>query len=59
MDISNTFINNTNLLILNLYISGPGYLEEGVSCFTEIIMENKVQEIAEKPKVSNFKEEKK
>ena len=59
MDISNTFINNADLLRLDLYISRSDYLKEEVSCFTEIIIENKVQEIVKKLKVSDSKEEKK
>ena len=59
MDISDTFINNTNLLRLHLHILGLNYLEEGVSQFMEVITEDKVQKIVEKRKVSNSKEEKK
>ena len=59
MDISDTLINNANFSRLDLYILGPGSLKEGVSRFTEIITEDKVLEIAEKPEVSNSKEENK
>ena len=59
MDISDTFINDADLSRLDLYISEPDYLEEEVSCFTEVITEDKVQEIAEKPEIFNSEEEKK
>ena len=59
MDISNTLINNANLLRLDQHILRPGYLEKGVSRFTEVIMEDKVQEIVEELEVSDSKEEKK
>lgn len=58
-DINDTFINDANLLKLGLHILGLGYLEERVSRFIEVIMEDEVQEIVEKLEVSNFKEEKK
>lgn len=58
-DISDIFINNANLSKLDLYISGAGYLEEGVSCFTEITIKGKIQEIAEELEISDSKKEKK
>lgn len=59
MNISNTLINDANLLRLDLYILGPSYLKEGVSCFIKVITEDKVQDIAEEPGISNSKNEKK
>ena len=59
MDINDTLINDANLLKLDLYISEPGYLEEGVSYFMEVITEDEVQEIAKEPEVSDSKEKKK
>lgn len=59
IDISNTLIDNANLSRLDLQILGPGYLKEGISHFTEVITEDKVQEIAEESEVSNSKKEKK
>ncbi len=58
-DISDTPINDTDLSRLDLHILGRSYLKEGISRFTEVTTEDKVQEIAEKPEVSNSQEEKK
>lgn len=58
-DISNDLINDTEFSKLDLHISGLGYLKEEISRFKEVIIENEIQEIAEKPKVSNFEEKKK
>ena len=59
IDISKTFINYANLSRPDVYILGPGYLEEKISCFTEVIIKDEIQEIAEEPKISNSKEKKK
>ena len=59
MDISATLINDTNLSRLDLHILGPGYLEEKISSLTEVITEDKIQEITKKPEVSDSKEKKK
>ena len=58
-NISNIFINDTNLSKLNLHILRLSYLEEDISYFMKEITKDKVQEIAEKLNVSNFEEEKK
>lgn len=44
---------------LDLHILGPDYLEIGVSCFTQVITEDKVQEIAGESGVCDSKEKKK
>lgn len=62
MDISNAYINGEKLASLELKISGAGYLEKSLFCFTKISTEfnNKVEADAKELKpVSNFKEEKK
>ena len=59
MDISDTLIDDANLSKLDLRISKLDYLEEKVSRFTEVITKDKVQKIAEEPKVSNFEKKKK
>lgn len=57
-DISDTPINDTDLSKLDHHISGSDYLKEGVFCFTEVITEYKVQDIAKELEVSNSEEEK-
>ena len=59
MDISDTLIDDAILSRLDLHISEPEYLEEKVSRFTEVIMEDKVLEITKEPEVSNSEKEKK
>lgn len=58
-DIGDALINNANLSRLDLQISRPDYLEKGISGFIEVMTEDKVQEIAEEPEISNFRKEKK
>ncbi len=59
MELSHIPIDDTDLLRMEVYILGPGYFDEGASCSMEIITEDKVQEIAKKLEVSDFKEEEK
>lgn len=49
-NISNTLINDTNLLRLDLYILLPNYLEEGVSCFMKVLTKYKESEISDSKK---------
>lgn len=62
MDISNAHINGEELASLELKISGVGYLEKSLFCFTKISTEfnHKFEADAKELKsVSNFKKEKK
>lgn len=58
-NISDAFIDNANLLRLDLHYLGQRYLEKVVSYFMKIIIEDEIWEIAKELKVSNSKEEKK
>ncbi len=58
---SDDHINDQQLARLELHISGVGYLEKGLSRFTEVLIEdnNEVEITAEEEAVSNCEEEKK
>ena len=58
-NISNTLIDDADLLRLSLHILGSGYLEDGVSRCIEVITEDEVQEIIREPEVTDSKKKKK
>lgn len=53
--------NDKELAILELYISNTGYLEECLSYFTKVLIEdnNDMETDIEELEISNFKDEKK
>lgn len=57
-NISNVFINDTNLSKIDLYVLVVGYLEE-VFCFIDISTNDNIEEIAKETEDSDSKEEKK
>ncbi len=59
--LSDDYIDDQQLTWLELHILGASYLEEGLSCFTEVLIEddNEIEADAEKQAVSNFEKENK
>lgn len=61
-DISDDHIDDKELARLKLHILAAGYLEESLSCFTEVLTKNDNEnkdEVVEEPEVSDSGEEKK